>query len=108
MKVRAGIFVAHEQHISGNSKLVVTCANHSLNHNYRMTRLVPPFLPPGAMSRQIQPVLYADDRLALRPWTEADVPAIVAAYADPDIQRWNLNTYDEHEAKILVAKWNRS
>jgi [ribosomal protein S5]-alanine N-acetyltransferase len=60
------------------------------------------------MSSRTQPVLPVDALLALRPWTDADVPAIVAAYADPDIQRWNLHTYDEDEAKSLVAKWNRS
>ncbi|MFI5841938.1 GNAT family N-acetyltransferase [Catenuloplanes sp. NPDC051500] len=28
------------------------------------------------------------DGLTLRLWTEADVPALVAAYADPDLRRW--------------------
>jgi hypothetical protein len=29
-----------------------------------------------------------DGRITLRPWNEADVPAVTKAYADPEIQRW--------------------
>jgi len=29
-----------------------------------------------------------DGRITLRPWTEADVPAVTRAYADADMQRW--------------------
>ncbi len=73
-----------------------------------MPRLMPPFLPPGSMSCQSQPVLRANDHLKLRPWTQGDVPALVVAYSDPDIQRWNLNALDEEEAKRIVMKWNDS
>ena len=29
-----------------------------------------------------------DGRITLRPWTEADVPAVTKAYEDPEMQRW--------------------
>ncbi|HVB51778.1 MAG TPA: GNAT family N-acetyltransferase [Acidimicrobiales bacterium] len=73
-----------------------------------MTKLVAPVLPPGSMGGRQQPVLRVDDRFVLRPWTEEDAPALAAAFADPDIQQWNLNTFDEAEAKHLVMKWNDS
>jgi RimJ/RimL family protein N-acetyltransferase len=60
------------------------------------------------MSERQQPVLRVDDQFVLRPWTQEDVPALVAAFADPDIQHWNLNSFDMAEAKRLVAKWNDS
>ena len=58
------------------------------------------------MSDRQQPVVRVDDQFVLRPWTQEDVPALVAAFADPDIQHWNLNSFDEAGAKRLVAKWN--
>jgi RimJ/RimL family protein N-acetyltransferase len=81
-------------------------AYDAMHHNAEMTRLVAPFLPPGSMSSRPQPVLHVDDRFELRPWTAADIPALVAAYADPDIQHWNLSVFDETEAANLVVKWN--
>jgi RimJ/RimL family protein N-acetyltransferase len=42
----------------------------------------------------------------LRPWVENDAAALVAAYADPDIQHWNLNTFDAAECEQLIVKWN--
>jgi len=60
------------------------------------------------MSGRRQPVLRVDDRLILRPWTHEDVAAVVDAYADPDIQHWNLHCYDESQAQDLVSRWNDS
>ncbi|NNN02355.1 MAG: GNAT family N-acetyltransferase [Acidimicrobiaceae bacterium] len=71
-----------------------------------MPRLVGPFLAPGSMSARPQPVLRVDDRFALRPWTVEDIPALVAAYADRDIQHWNLSSFDEAEAAEVIVKWN--
>ncbi len=73
-----------------------------------MTRLVSPVLPPGSLSSRHQPVLRVDDRYVLRPWTEGDIPAIVTAYADPDVQHWTLNYFEEPDARNLITKWNDS
>ncbi len=73
-----------------------------------MSKLTAPVLPPGSMSGRHQPVLRVNDQFVLRPWTQEDVPALVAAFSDPDIQHWNLNSFDEAGAKRLVAKWNDS
>ncbi len=73
-----------------------------------MAKLVDPFLPEGTMRRRTQPLLRVDGSLVLRPWVPADVPALVSAYADPDIQRWNLHSYDEAEASLLVARFAES
>ena len=73
-----------------------------------MAKMVDPFLPEGSLRRRPQPVLRADDRHVLRPWVPGDVPALVSAYADPDIQRWNLHSYDEAEAARLVARFAES
>jgi len=73
-----------------------------------MARLVDPFLPEGTLRRRPQPHLRVDDRHVLRPWVPGDVAALVSAYADPDIQRWNLHSYDEAEAAQLVARFLES
>jgi len=71
-----------------------------------MTRLVTPVLAPGSLSSRQQPVLAADKRFVLRPWTKDDVAALAAAYADPDIQHWNFNSLNEAEAEDQIVKWN--
>ncbi len=45
-----------------------------------------------------------DGDLALRPFTEADVPAIVAACQDPEIPRWTSvpSPYTEEDAQAFV------
>jgi hypothetical protein len=52
-----------------------------------LPELVDPAVPAGRLSTRSQPELVVDE-LLLRPWTEADAPAIVEAYRDPAIQRW--------------------
>ena len=78
----------------------------AVNDNDEMAKLIAPVLPPGSLSSRQQPVLAVDNRFALRPWTKDDVPALVAAYADPDIQYWHFNSMSEAEAGDLIAKWN--
>jgi RimJ/RimL family protein N-acetyltransferase len=80
----------------------------AVNNNAEMTRLVAPVLAPGSLNSRRQPVLCVDNRFVLRPWTQGDVPALAAAYANPDIQHWNLNSFDEAEAEHLIVKWNDS
>ncbi len=73
-----------------------------------MAKLVGPVMAAGSMSSRRQPVLRVDDSLILRPWTAVDIAALADAYADPDIQFYNLHTYDESEARDLVTRWNNS
>ena len=67
-----------------------------------MPSLVTPALPPGTLSAHPQPVL-ADGPLRLRPWAEADVPGLVSAYQDPEIQRWHARSMSEQGASAWVA-----
>jgi RimJ/RimL family protein N-acetyltransferase len=50
-----------------------------------------------------------DEGLVLRPWTEADVPALVAACNDPEIPRWIPvipRPYTEEDARAFVhGEW---
>jgi [ribosomal protein S5]-alanine N-acetyltransferase len=64
---------------------------------------------PGTLSGQAQPVLSAQTGLTLRPFREADADALVAAYADPDIQRWHRRSLDHVEALEWVRgrAWRR-
>ena len=72
-----------------------------------MPSLTPPVIPAGRLAGSTQPVLpIADSALCLRPWTAADAPAVIAAYADPDIRRWHGRTVDtEAEARGLIERW---
>jgi RimJ/RimL family protein N-acetyltransferase len=73
-----------------------------------MPSLVPPVIPAGRLARCAQPVLPVDAELELRPWARADAAAVVAAYADPAIERWHARRVDdEDEALALIEQWNR-
>ena len=67
-----------------------------------MPSLVTPALPPGTLSAHPQPVL-GDGALRLRPWAAADVPGLVSASQDPEIQRWHARSMSEQEASAWVA-----
>lgn len=56
------------------------------------------------MNRLAQPVLAVDE-LVLRPWQPDDVRAVVAAYQDPEIQRWHVRSMTEPEAEAWVLSW---
>lgn len=62
-------------------------------------------LPPGTLSGREQPTIPVEVGLSLRPWSSDDVPALVAAYSDPEIQRWNLFSCDSLEAEQMIARW---
>ncbi|HET9173203.1 MAG TPA: GNAT family protein [Actinospica sp.] len=72
-----------------------------------MPSLTPPAIPAGRLAASVQPVLpIGDSGLALRPWTAADAPAVIAAYADPDIRHWHARSVDsEAEARALIECW---
>jgi len=69
-----------------------------------MANLIPDIVPKGTLTAGPQPVLVTGG-LQLRAWAASDVPAVVAAYADPDIQRWHLQSMDETEAAHWIADW---
>ena len=71
-----------------------------------MPRLVDAVVQPGALSGTDQPDLPVDERLLLRPWNERDIPAVVNAYAEQDIQVWNLNSMDDAEAHEWIRSWS--
>jgi RimJ/RimL family protein N-acetyltransferase len=66
--------------------------------------LVGPVLPAGALSALTQRNLEGDG-VVLRPWRAADAPTIVAAYADPGIQRWHCRSMTDAEARRWIAAW---
>jgi RimJ/RimL family protein N-acetyltransferase len=68
-------------------------------------RLVTPVIAQGSLRSFQQPTIAASETLQLRPWTIKDVPAVMAAYMDPDIRHWNLRSLDEHEAVELIEDW---
>ncbi len=71
-----------------------------------MPSLVTPAIPVGRLRALSQPVIGAGD-LLLRPWQAADAPAVVAAFADPAIQRWHARTMTPDEAAEWIARWPR-
>jgi ribosomal-protein-alanine N-acetyltransferase len=67
--------------------------------------LVSPVVPAGRLRERAQPRLIVEE-LIIRPWRSADAGAIVAAYADPGIQRWHARTVTEAEVAGVVAAWS--
>lgn len=69
-----------------------------------MPVLVRPALPAGRLSQLTQPVLTAG-ALVIRPWRRSDVDAVVAAYADPEIQQWHVRSMTPLEARDWIEHW---
>ncbi|GIF36567.1 GNAT family N-acetyltransferase [Actinoplanes xinjiangensis] len=69
-----------------------------------MPSLVTPALPAGSLASMDQTAITGDGVL-LRAWTEADRAAVVAGFADPDIQRWHCRSLDDDEALAWIARW---
>jgi ribosomal-protein-alanine N-acetyltransferase len=67
-----------------------------------MPRLADPVLTPGALSAREQPTLSRDG-LVLRPFTVGDVAALVAAYSEPSIQQWHVQSLTDFEAAEWIA-----
>ena len=68
----------------------------------RVPELVSPAVPAGRLRGQVQPVLTAQE-LVIRPWRPEDASDLVAAYGDPDIQRWHARSMTGAEALEWVA-----
>lgn len=69
-----------------------------------MPLLVEPLIPPGRMAALAQPVIEAAG-VRLRPWQPSDRPAVLAGYADPDIQRWHCRSMTDDEARAWIDAW---
>ena len=52
---------------------------------------------PGALAGSPQPTIHIDDDLSLRAFDLSDVPAVLEAFSDPDIQRWHFRRFDHPE-----------
>lgn len=72
-----------------------------------MPLLTTPTLPPGSLGGHPQPSITALD-LVLRPWEAADRPVLIAAYSDPEIQRYHVRSMDDAEATDWLATWARA
>ncbi|CAN5648160.1 GNAT family N-acetyltransferase [soil metagenome] len=69
-----------------------------------MPRLLPPAIPPGSIGASAQPEVEVDGGVLLRPWIDDDADAAVAAFTDPDIQRWHFRRLDSvDEAHAWIA-----
>jgi len=69
-------------------------------------KLTQAVLASGSLNQNPQPVLGTAE-LTLRPWEPSDAADVVAAYADPDIQRWHGQTMTADEAANWVRAWPR-
>ncbi|MGC4944391.1 GNAT family N-acetyltransferase [Kribbella sp. DT2] len=68
-----------------------------------MPNLTAPALPAGTLRQMPQPRLTG-----LRPWREADTPAVREAFSDAGTQRWHvLRIDDDAEALAWIARWPR-
>lgn len=72
-----------------------------------MPLLVDPVVTPEQFSNTEQPTLRTGGIL-LRPWTEDDVSAIVAAYQEPEIQRWHVRAMTPTEALEWIEDARKS
>lgn len=64
--------------------------------------LVQSTIAPGLLSTSVQPMLSVEPIL-LRPWADDDVPAVVAAYQEPEIQRWHARSMTSQEAQQWIV-----
>ncbi len=70
-----------------------------------MPRLVSPAIAPASIAIDDQPTLMIGRDERLRPWLAGDAHALIAAFADPDIQRWHLLRLDSlTEAQEWIAE----
>ena len=74
-----------------------------------MPRSVAPVVRRGSLRAIAQPALIAAD-LLLRPWRpddDGDVAAVLAAFADPEIQRWGARDIrDADRARAWLRRWD--
>ncbi|HWS31989.1 MAG TPA: GNAT family N-acetyltransferase [Actinoplanes sp.] len=69
-----------------------------------MALLTAAALPTGSISSREQPEITGTG-VTLRPWEPTDRSAVVAAFADPAIQRWHCLSLDDDEAAEWISQW---
>jgi RimJ/RimL family protein N-acetyltransferase len=70
-------------------------------------RLIEPVVAAGALAARPQPVIDGNG-LRLRPWREADIPALLTAYSDPEISHWHVAALaNEDDARGWLAERRR-
>jgi RimJ/RimL family protein N-acetyltransferase len=73
-----------------------------------MPSLVGPALAREKIVNGTQPRIPIDDLWVLRPWKVEDAEIVIEAYADPDIQRWNMYRVDNvDEARGWIGQWSK-
>ena len=77
--------------------LHLVCWQHAV-----VPSLVAPVHKPGQLSGAAQPTLRVGSIL-LRPWAGVDAPEVVAAYQEPEIQRWHARSMTLAEAEQWIA-----
>jgi RimJ/RimL family protein N-acetyltransferase len=74
-----------------------------------MAELVPYTVAPGTLAGLPQPTFPLGEGIELRPWADDDAPAVMTAYADPDIRRWHVRGLDSiDEAREMITAWRRA
>ncbi|GAB3669933.1 GNAT family N-acetyltransferase [Actinocorallia lasiicapitis] len=68
-----------------------------------MPRFLADIFPAGTFSGREQPVLTTEGGRTLRPFTEADAPAVFEALTDPDVQHWFGYRCDDTAESVETA-----
>jgi [ribosomal protein S5]-alanine N-acetyltransferase len=72
-----------------------------------MPSRIEPVVAAGTLAAGRQPLVDGYG-LRLRAWRAADITALIAAYSDPEIERWHARTLaDETEARAWLAERRR-
>ncbi|MCF3121317.1 GNAT family N-acetyltransferase [Streptomyces arenae] len=70
---------------------------------------IPDIVAAGTLAGREQPTLPAPGGLVVRPWRDADAPAVHAAFQDPLLQRWHARVADsESEALGWIEDWRKA
>jgi len=69
----------------------------ALRDDVGMPLLTSPTIAPGSLSQSEHPSIPVGQGAVLRPWKLTDAPAVMQAFADPDIQRWHVRVVDTLE-----------
>ncbi len=63
-------------------------------------RLIAPAMAAGWFAGSGQPEIVVRPAVVLRPWRLGDAAAVLAAFTDPDIQRWHVRRADSLEEAV--------
>ncbi|KPI16331.1 GCN5-related N-acetyltransferase [Actinobacteria bacterium OK074] len=73
-----------------------------------MPYLIDPVVPIGTLMDVPQPTILTGDGLVLRPWTDADAPAVYKAFQDPALHQWHIRSAEsEEEVRGWIEVWRK-